>query len=318
MVTGGTGFIGSNIVKLLLEEESEVVTYDTVIDHNAIQSLLNKEQLSRTTMVRGNVTDLARLINVARKYNIDKIIHLAYILTGGGEENPTEVLNVGIQGAINIFEATNILGIKRTVWASSDAVFGEAKNYPEVIPNDAPHFPTNLYGLGKSVSEFLAVHYFTKYKVDSIGLRPTMVYGPARFRGAGLYTAELINKPALGLPGRVAYSRSPPIDYIHVEDVARAFILACKVPTTKTRNITLAHGSTYTVPQIAEIVRKYIPDVDISYVEPYDFYYDLPGKFDTTELRAEIGFRPKYSMEEGVRKTIEVVREMNGRASATQ
>ena len=72
------------------------------------------------------------------------------------------------------------------------------------------------------------------------------------------------------------------------------------------------------MPQIAEIVRKYIPDADISYVEPYDFYYDLPGKLDTTKLRDEIWFSPKYSIEEGVRKIIEVVREMNVRTSATQ
>jgi UDP-glucose 4-epimerase len=316
LVTGGTGFIGSNIIKLLLGEESEVVTYDTVVDRNSIQNLLNKEELERVTFVRGDVTDLARLINTVRKYKVDRIVHLAYILTGGGEENPTEVLNIGIQGIINVLETANILGIKKVVWASSDAVFGEASKYPEVVPNDAPHYPTNMYALGKSVSEFLATHYFKKMNVDSIGLRPTMVYGPARLRGAGLFTVELINKPALGLPGKVAYSNSPPQDFIHVEDVARAFIMASKVPTTKTRNSTLGVGWTNTIPEIADIVRKYIPGADITYVEPKDFYYDLPGKFDVTCLHSEIGFSPKYSMEEGIRRTIEVVREMHSRSAA--
>jgi len=172
LVTGGTGFIGAHIVRLLIQQEEQVVAYDVVPDRNLLDHLIGKSKSNRVKVIQGDITDLAHLIRSSQEFGVEKIIHTAALLGFASSANPLLAVRVNCEGTINVLETARILRMKRVVFASSIAVFGPPEKYAqEYIPNDAPHYPSNIYGACKSFNEACANHYFNEYGVDSIAIR---------------------------------------------------------------------------------------------------------------------------------------------------
>jgi nucleoside-diphosphate-sugar epimerase len=264
--------------------------------------------MKAVVMVKGDVTDLAFLIKTAKFHQVDSIIHLAYIM-GLVDENPSLALSVNCQGSINVFETAYLLGLRKVVWASSNAVFGSPDKYPyEHLPDNAPHYPPSIYGACKSFIERIADYYFEKRNVDSNSPRFVMTYGPGRMRGAGMFSAEMINKPALGLPAEVPY-KDEFQNFMYVKDAARCIIMLCNVERTETRSYNVS-GDLLTVRNFAEIVKKIIPGADIS-LEGGKFPVELAWKYDISKIKKEVGFTPNYKAEQGIRESINFVRQKN-------
>lgn len=302
LVTGGTGFVGAYVIRALVQDTEQVIAYDIMPDKERLDRLIGKEMCNQVAVVQGDIGDLAHLIHTCREYNVETVIHMAALLSS---ENPYLTLRVNCEGTVNVLEASLILGVKRVVLTSSISVFGPQDKYEEeFISNDAPHYPQSIYSSSKSLNETCARHYFREYGLDTITIRLAHVYGLGRTRGLGrLVDEELFVKPALGRPGRVPYGDSIH-NYMYVEDAARVLVMASRVPTTKTRAFT-ADGGIISTGELAAYIRSLIPDADITL---------LPGrvawayKFDTTPLREEVGFTPKWTIQEGVRNYIEQIR----------
>lgn len=305
LVTGGAGFIGSRIVRDLIREGAGVMVYDLYPEGSALEWLLREEEKKRLKVVQGDVTDLPHLMHIVKENNIETVFHIAAVLSTASSANPMLALAGNCEGTLNIFETARLLGLKKVVWASSMSVFGPADRYaPEYIPNDAPHYPWGVYGACKSFNENLAAHYVAQYGLDITAVRYNFVYGAQPGKGTtSAIIRELIENPALGKPGKVPFGGLVR-GWQYVDDAARATVMASKVTRPKTGTFSTM-GDIHSIIEVAEYVRSLIPGADITLL-PGEL--GLGWKFDTVPVEEEIGYRPGWTMERGVRETINTVR----------
>ncbi len=309
LITGGTGLIGAYIsTQLLTKEREAVIIFDIDPREGILEHLMSKEEIALIKVIKGDVTDLAHLIHTAKEHNITKIIHMAGLLNAASSANPTLAVQINCYGMANILETARILDVKKVVYASTIAVFGPAEKYQEAyIADDAPHYPSTLYAACKSFNERLAEHYFTGYGVDSVGLRFPVVYGMGYRGGASsTITQELMVKPTLGKPGRVPFGDDT-LHWLYVEDAARAVVMTSKKQTTKTKVFNV-NGEICRVAQAVDYVRKLVHDAEITLLPGHTGF---TAKYEASQIREEIGYQPKWSLEQGIEQVINAVRRLH-------
>ena len=303
LLTGACGFIGAYVLRALFDEKEEVVCMDITIHTDILEKIFTQEELKRIRFVRGNVQDLAFLVDLCKKNEINSIIHLATLLEVPSR-NCSEAVKTNILGTVNIFDTARILGMKKVVWASSQTVFGpQGRHREEYIQNDGAHYPLTIYAATKSFLENISRNYYEEYGLITIGLRYSIVYGYGRpDTGGGGYAACLINRPAYGKKAIVQYGDDAP-NWLYVKDAARATLLACRTSEERIRAYTIT-GEIQETKKVRDYVKKIIPGADIEL---------LPGvfgsgwKFDVTQARERLGYEPSYSVQRGVRETIRLI-----------
>jgi nucleoside-diphosphate-sugar epimerase len=305
LITGGTGLIGAHTVRLLIDQEEQVVAYNRSPDRKLLENLMGKEKSSRVKVVQGDVTDLAQLLRTCQEHGVEKILHMGAVLTEACSANPPLGVRVNCDGTINVFETARILGLKRVVFASSVAVYGPAEKYGDgCVSNDAPHSHRSIYAACKSFNEACANHYFAEYGVDCIGIRFPGVYGEGQSRGLpNEITEQLFVNPVLGKPGKIPLGESR-INWLYAGDAARAVVMAAGAATTKTRNFTINGNDERSLAEVAGYVKRMIPEADITLLPGRRLSYGL-NKLDTTPAREEFGFQPEWTMEKGVTRCIQ-------------
>ena len=120
LVTGGTGLVGSHIIRLLIQDREEVVAYSRTPNSKLLEQLMGKGKSDQVKVVQGDINDLAHLISTCQEHRVDRIIHTA----AATSPNPTVQVRVNCEGTVNVLETAKILGMKRAVITSSLAVFG--------------------------------------------------------------------------------------------------------------------------------------------------------------------------------------------------
>jgi UDP-glucose 4-epimerase len=315
LVTGGTGFIGSRVVRDLVREGESVVVYDWNSEIIMLERMLNKDELSnKVKIVRGDVTDFAHLIGTIKQNSVDKIVHLAALLLHDVNANPFLAVKINCEGTVAVFEAARILCLKKVVWISSGSVFGPPEAYSdEYILNDAPHYPQNLYGGTKSLDEQFAAYYAGRYGLDIEAIRLVLVYGAWQSRGrTAAIIREMVANPALGKPGKVPAARDNILGWTYVDDAARAIVLACKAEKTRNRAFSV-RGMIHSVGEIIDYVTELIPDAGISVLslEKSQSHLIMTCKYDMSAIEEELGFSLRWTMKQGIRETINLIRKEN-------
>jgi nucleoside-diphosphate-sugar epimerase len=295
LVTGGTGFIGAHVIQLLIEHGDKAIAFDVSPEQRLLDEVLGVPSPDKVVVVAGDITDTGHVSRVCAEYGVEKIIHAAAIIGGADTELTTRV---NCDGTVNIFEVARKLNIKKVVFASSIAVFGPQEQYvEEYIPNDAPHFPSSVYGATKSFCEACGRFYFSAHGLDTVAIRLPHIYGLGRTRGIGRQVDdELFIKPVLlGVPGKVPFGDDIH-NWLYVEDAARALVTAAWARTTKTRAFT-AGGDVRSTAEVAEHVRKRVPEADITLLPGR---FTNPHRFDTVPIKAELGYQSKYTIEQAL------------------
>lgn len=247
VVTGGAGFVGSNIVKLLVKEGHDVTVVDNL--HSGKKENLDSV-FNNIKFEQCDIRDVGLLEDIVR--DVDGVFHQAALtVVQDSFDNPQEYHDVNVVGTENIFK----LGKKnqfRVVYASSSSVYGHKKNMP--IKEDAKREPINPYGQTKLDDEYLFDKY-SKDGVEIIGLRYFNIFGIGQtLQYAGVIT-KFLDRIRQGKPPIIFGKGQQIRDFVHVEDVAVANILAMKNPKANFL-LNVGTGEAMTILQLADMMIK--------------------------------------------------------------
>lgn len=179
LITGGLGCKGSWVVRRLVQADVATTVLDRASEWQRCQLVMSEDELARVQVIKGDITDLACVERVLRETGTTHLIHLAALQVPDCKADPVQGAYVNVLGTVNIFEAARRVGLRRVVYASSVAAYGASDDYPErQVPHDAPLQPHTHYGVYKQANEGTAHVYWLDHGINSIGIRPYVVYGP--------------------------------------------------------------------------------------------------------------------------------------------
>jgi UDP-glucose 4-epimerase len=226
LVTGGCGLIGSTTINMLLEEYSprRIVILDNMV-RGSTSNVEKALEDPRVTLVRGDIRDARMVDRVTR--GMDAVIHMAALRITACAAEPREALEVMCDGSFNVVEAARNAGVKKIVAASSASIYGLATTFP-TREDHHPYYNQTWYGATKIMLEGMLRSYHAMYGLPYVALRYFNVYGP-RMDIHGKYTEVLIrwmDRIAAGMPPLILGDGNQTMDFVYIDDVARANILA--------------------------------------------------------------------------------------------
>ncbi len=316
IITGGAGLIGSHLADLLAAADvKEIVVFDN-LSRGRLDNLAQARSHGRLTFIEGDIrnrTQVARALD-----GVDVLFHLAAIRLTQCAEEPRLALEVMVDGTFNVLEAAVAAKVKRVVAASSASIYGMADRFP-TAEDHHPYHNTTLYGAAKVFSEGLLAAFRDMYELDYIALRPFNVYGP-RMDIHGAYTEVLIrwmDRIAAGRPPIIFGDGRQSMDFIFVEDVARALALAAAAEVSG-EVFNIASGIETSLDHLARaLLAAMDSDLAVEY-GPERKLTAVPRRVaDTRRAKELLGFEAQVSLDEGLRRLVTWWRKQPAPASST-
>ena len=306
-VTGALGCIGAWVTRNLLRAGRSVTIFDLGHDQKRLQLVLEPEELARIDYIHGDVTDTAAVEAALSASGATRVIHLAALQVPFCKADPPLGASVNVIGTINIFEAAKVLGLRHIVYASSVAVYGSGEEYDsDILANDAPFLPRNLYGVFKLANQGTAQIYHQEYGIHSIGLRPFTVYGPGRDQGMSSTPTRAMLAAAAGQPWHISFGGRNGFQF--ADDVAKIIIQAATAPGWQGAESFNLGGSVVHMSELVAAIEQAAPEV-AGRITHEQAALPLPAGTCDRALSAAIGPLPYTPLEEGVAFTIAHFRE---------
>lgn len=305
LVTGGAGFIGSNIVEELVSRGVETV----VLDDLYLGSTSNLEEVEdEIEFIEGSVLDREKVERAVS--GCDTVFHQAARSSSPmHQENPREGARVNIEGFINTAEAALEAGVGKIIYASTSSMYGSVEPPHR---EDMGEVPTNLYTASKMSRERYAQVYSYNDRIETTGLRYFSVYGPHE-RAKGKYAnivTQFLWKMMDGEKPVIWGDGSQTRDLTFVEDVVQANMLAAeRGEALDGEYFNVGTGRDVSFSQVVEKLNDVLgTDIDPEHVEnPRDKYVQTT-RADISRAREKLGYEPEYSFEEGLEETVEYYR----------
>lgn len=297
LITGGAGFIGSNLVKQLLVEGHEV----TVLDNLLSGYRSNLALFPEIRFIDGDIRDEAAVADAMTGAEV--VFHLASSVGNKRSiEQPLDDAEINVMGTLKVLEAARRTGVRKIVASSSAGIFGELKTLP--IREDHPVEPDSPYGSTKLCMEKLCLVYSKLYNLEAVCLRYFNVYGPnQRFDAYGNVIPIFVFKMLRGEPITVFDDGEQTRDFINVRDVVQANIRAA-MSRGVSGAFNAGSGRRITINRLVELLR------DATGIDPL-VEHDPPRPGDVRDSLADIsaartafGFEPCVSLEEGITEYI--------------
>lgn len=300
LVTGGAGFIGSHTVDHLLAKDQQVVVLDN-FSSGYRNNLPDSHPL--LTIIEGDIRDASAVFEATQ--GVTHCLHLAaQVSVVKSLEDPADSATHNILGFINVLNTAKINNVKRFVYASSAATYGNPTSLP--LNESEPVKPESPYGLEKQINELYVQLFSELYNTSACGLRYFNVYGPRQdpkspYAGViALFADAVLAKQALTIYGDGFQSR----DFIFVNDVARANLAALDSHFEGVVNI--ATGSTVTLLELIEVLEKIVGHKCDKTFEP-ERKGDIKHSAATVDtLQQEFNVKVKHSLEEGLKELLMV------------
>jgi nucleoside-diphosphate-sugar epimerase len=231
---------------------------------------------------------MAHLLEAVNTHGVDRIIHMAALLPPDTEERPHQGMLVNIQGTNNVFEVARWTGVRRVVYASSIAVYGDQTPYGDrPVTEDDPPMPINLYGMTKAANDFAATTYRERFGMDLRGVRICTVFGYGRVTGmTGMIGGLLASMPAVGEPVDLPFHPDEASTMIHAQDAAEIFVRIALADDLH-HPVYISGGHLATVGEMAAMVREIIPGARIATGEQ-----TVPHVYlvDNSRMLADVGY----------------------------
>jgi UDP-glucose 4-epimerase len=306
LITGGCGLIGSHIADLLIRDEE--VERIIILDNLSRGTLHNIERAQGQGNVELVRKDIRNFADIRQHFDgVDVVFHLAAIRITACAAQPRECLEVMIDGTYNVVEACVEAGVKRLIASSSASVYGAA----EIFPTTEEHHPYNnrtWYGAAKLANEGLYRAFNDMFGLPYIALRYFNVYGP-RMDVFGKYTEVLIRwlecldrgeRPKIFGDGQTS------MDFVYVEDIARANILAAKSDLVD-EVFNIASGTETTLLELLRLLLKVTGQTKVQpEFLPERKINPVPRRLaDMTKAEEKLGFRTQVGLEDGLRRLVE-------------
>jgi UDP-glucose 4-epimerase len=295
LVTGGAGFIGSNLVSLLLESGHQVV----VLDNYSSGYRENLASVPAVRLIEGDVRDGAVLAEAAKGCEV--IFHLAASVGNTRSiEHPVEDSDINVLGTLRVLETARHQGVRKVVFSSSAGIFGELKTLP--IREDHPVEPDSPYGASKLGAEKLCLAYAKLYPLECICLRYFNVYGVnQRYDAYGNVIPIFAHRAVRGEPLTILGDGEQTRDFVNVRDVAQANLRSAMV-TGLSGAFNIASGTRITINRLAALIAENNPlPVPIEHQAPRrgDVRHSLA---DISAAQAAFGYQPTVALEDGLRE----------------
>ena len=305
LLTGAKGFIGSWIVRKLIEQGNAPWIYDLDTKAHRLQQLLTREQIEQIQFVQGDIADFEALDRAVAENGITHLVHLAALQVPACAANPRLGARVNVLGTVNAFEVVRKRReqIKRIVYASSVAVFGPEEFYgPGQVQEGAPLQPNTHYGVFKQANEGSARIYYLSDGISSVGLRPGTVYGVGRDQGITSGPTKAIKATIVGRPYTIRFTGG--FDMQYAKDTAEIFVRCAEVPIEGAKTYTL-RGAVIQMDQFLATLNRLLPE-SAALIRAEGKPIPIAYNFDDSALHRDFGDIPRTPLEEGIRETAEV------------
>jgi threonine 3-dehydrogenase len=299
LITGGAGFIGSYLARLLVEAGEKPVIFDISPIHGPLLELDGQ-----FIFERGSLALLPVLMDCVEKHAIDRIFHLGGMLSLPSENNPWGAFDVNVVGTYNVLEAARIKKMSQVIYGSTIATY--SKDIPGDTIDDATiQRPSSFYGVSKTFGELLGRFYHRKFGLDFRGLRLPSIVGPgAKTAHMSIYNAWAIEHAVKGLPYVLECEPATRCPVLYFKDAAQALLAlsAAGSADIKTRIYNVA-GITPPVSarELVELIENRIPGASLTFM-PDPVVVELLRELGALKIsdqcaRAEWGLRLAYPLE---------------------
>ncbi len=299
LVTGGTGYIGAHLIKLLLESGNEPIGFGPLFEENILLKGISSENL-----IEGDILNKKQLEETVNHLKPAAIIHLAAYGSGfdgllkSAMSFPEKALEVNLLGFYNVLKTAFECNVQRLIWSSSSTVYGNAKMYDnKKVDESVVTKPCTFYGLTKAMSEQMASYFARCHGLSLVGLRLPLIFGPHKwYKGAGSSIVDVFENNASDQEVIIKESDRP-FDLMYVKDAVKMLYLLASEPGEKAE---LYNVKSYAVTfmELIDTVKSIKPDYNLRFENLICNDAVVYPLMDTTRINKDLPDASFYSFRE--------------------